>query len=1522
MIPPIALCVALSLLACGARPLPFEVPRAGAPAERAAVCKARILQRPDDAPAHACYREAMARLGQLEVAQATLEALPDATPWVTEVLLLSDPAAALARAEACQKPHCALVAALAHQRLEQPQRAKAALGRICPGDPALRCAPGWVVATASRLAVSQAPRADEAHALIARAEAAAPQSGEAQLARALHALADAHLDAAERALQAALTLRPDAPLPHLLWAQIHQARQDTPRAIDALRTGLAIAPGAHPGRARLAGLLAEIGRPAAAVAQLDRLLAARPDHVPSMLALGRTLLATGAPARALAWAERVLSLTPETPEAVLLKAEALIAHGAVAAGLALQPALYTDDAGGRMHRIRIALALSAAGHVGQAEGTLATAVREAPHDARLWAAYAAWHADAGRLSRAARLLDRGVRLHRTDPALHAALGAIRHRLEDTEGARAAYEAAVRLAPEHRVARDALALLALKAGDTAEALRRWEALLIEQPRAYQARHHLADAYRALGQNEASLGHLRTLTEQRPTDGAAWGARAEGELLIRDRDAAVRSLEAALRLGAASSRYLPLLATVLADLGRGVEAEARFRQALVTHPDNRALRLVYGHFLQREDRTHAAIEIYRTLLARDPNDTEARAGLSRLGVEAGSTQRWSAAQGHPTLQALSQRAPASTRGQGGVVLRDERYVTVDGLGVAQVRHVRSVLVQRPEGAARYQTASIAFHASHPPRVVRARTLTPEGAVVPVPAAQQTVRDPHAGTPLYGDARELNLTFARVEPGSIIDYEVITLRPHPDLTDVWWDGYILANVDPTVQVRYELRLPAESKIALRAPGLPKPTTERSDGQRTLVWTAEDLPPHSLSGAAIQSTPAVYASSLARWADVDAWYHRLFASRTVTDGAVRAQALALTTQARSRREKIGAIYQFVEREIGYLGIEFGIGAYQPRPAASTLAARRGDCKDMTALMVAMLRAVGIDAYPALVRPRNQGPFIEAHPSPGQFSHVLLYVPGSRRDGDLWLDATAGLGTLDAIPSVLRGRRALVVNGGGGRLRTLPEGSAQASQLVQSTQITLTPTGGGRLKGTITLTGDLAGVVRRTLKPLDATSQQALLTAPGYVLGDGPAPPAVTLRALDDATQPLVLQSQLAHPDLAGVRLDGGLVVSLGLGFLGDGPVPALTSGAQVRAPRSFERRLRIEPPPGYSFDWPKISYTAQHGSVSLTVREQRAVTHTELVVRLAFKARALSPEGRLNLLEALRGARTAMAVPLRMLPGPTFDRVGFLEAILQTQPSDGDLWVHLAQALLLQSKPVAAAAALASARNHGRDDAVVWALLASAWILADQPRRAIEPLEQLAVQANAPIKRHLMLAATYRVTEQPKGLVHALRRGLHLYPHDQRLAVQLVRALRDQGRLPEALEVARAHAARNPREVDAQNLRADVALASQSPQGTAEAEASLRASLALDRDQAQVLNNLAWLLRHRPEQRAEAFELIERALALAPEVDTLWDTLAELHHLDGHPVRALGALERAQRLNPKRRAFYEGRRAYFNGD
>ena len=81
-------------------------------------------------------------------------------------------------------------------------------------------------------------------------------------------------------------------------------------------------------------------------------------------------------------------------------------------------------------------------------------------------------------------------------------------------------------------------------------------------------------------------------------------------------------------------------------------------------------------------------------------------------------------------------------------------------------------------------------------------------------------------------------------------------------------------------------------------------------------------------------------------------------------------------------------------------------------------------------------------------------------------------------------------------------------------------------------------------------------------------------------------------------------------------------------------------------------------------------------------------------------------------------------------------------------------------------------------------------------------------------------------------------------------------------------------------------------------------DAIASYEAALGRQPDNAIALNNLAWLLRERDQQRA--ITLAEQARDLAPESPAILDTYGWILHLAGRNEEAKPVLEQALALAP----------------
>ena len=107
------------------------------------------------------------------------------------------------------------------------------------------------------------------------------------------------------------------------------------------------------------------------------------------------------------------------------------------------------------------------------------------------------------------------------------------------------------------------------------------------------------------------------------------------------------------------------------------------------------------------------------------------------------------------------------------------------------------------------------------------------------------------------------------------------------------------------------------------------------------------------------------------------------------------------------------LHREVRYTGVEFGAARLIPEFPAETLRRKFGDCKDKSTLLVAALRASGIDAYLALLSAGEDQDVVAGAAGP---RHVRprhrLYTRRGADGADLWIDATAEYARVGTLPA------------------------------------------------------------------------------------------------------------------------------------------------------------------------------------------------------------------------------------------------------------------------------------------------------------------------------------------------------------------------------------------------------------------------------------------------------------------------------------------------------------------------------
>ncbi len=295
------------------------------------------------------------------------------------------------------------------------------------------------------------------------------------------------------------------------------------------------------------------------------------------------------------------------------------------------------------------------------------------------------------------------------------------------------------------------------------------------------------------------------------------------------------------------------------------------------------------------------------------------------------------------------------------------------------------------------------------------------------------------LYDDTLTATIFVAGLRVGDTVDYSFSLEGTNPVLggrfdTTLWFQ---YGTATDRVHRRLVWRRQGSPRMKSRGPAH-APSVSTGGGETTYEWDARDVP----AGPEEDRTPSwfeprarVEVSDFQGWADVARRSRELFASLDEPAPAIDAAVRAWRDLPEA--ERLERAVRFVQDEVRYLGLEMGPHSHQPHRPLETLERRYGDCKDKTALLVALLRRLGVRAWPALVSTEDLQSLDERLPSLFAFDHVIVA-----------LQAGGGLRFVDATASQQGGRvatrrpppfaRALVLDQAADGLTAIPEPALQ----------------------------------------------------------------------------------------------------------------------------------------------------------------------------------------------------------------------------------------------------------------------------------------------------------------------------------------------------------------------------------------------------------------------------------------------------------------------------------------------------
>jgi len=141
--------------------------------------------------------------------------------------------------------------------------------------------------------------------------------------------------------------------------------------------------------------------------------------------------------------------------------------------------------------------------------------------------------------------------------------------------------------------------------------------------------------------------------------------------------------------------------------------------------------------------------------------------------------------------------------------------------------------------------------------------------------------------------------------------------------------------------------------------------------------------------------------WNDYGKWLYNLVEMRKEISEETIDKIKALTDSIPSKKEKVKAIYQYMQGKTRYVYVGLGIGGFQPAAANQVDTKGYGDCKGLSNYTKTLLNAVGIEAYYAEIGNGNtQKLKFPDLTNLSQTNHVILCVPIEK--DTTWLECTS----------------------------------------------------------------------------------------------------------------------------------------------------------------------------------------------------------------------------------------------------------------------------------------------------------------------------------------------------------------------------------------------------------------------------------------------------------------------------------------------------------------------------------------
>jgi hypothetical protein len=228
-------------------------------------------------------------------------------------------------------------------------------------------------------------------------------------------------------------------------------------------------------------------------------------------------------------------------------------------------------------------------------------------------------------------------------------------------------------------------------------------------------------------------------------------------------------------------------------------------------------------------------------------------------------------------------------------------------------------------------------------------------------------------------------------------------------------------------------------------KPVIEERGNKKSYTWEIRNLPayeempfteefsrtdPYLMVGLS-DIEMAGYKGNMSTWNEYAKFYGSLQKGRDILPEETKQKVHELTKGLNDPRSKVAALYNYLQQNSHYVGIQLGIGGWQTYDAAYVATKKYGDCKALSNFMVALLKEAGIKGHAVVIRggPERMDFITDFTHDP--FNHIICCVPLGK--DTIWLECTDQFLPPGYLSKFTANRYGLLIDDNGGSLVHTP---------------------------------------------------------------------------------------------------------------------------------------------------------------------------------------------------------------------------------------------------------------------------------------------------------------------------------------------------------------------------------------------------------------------------------------------------------------------------------------------------------